>query len=312
MGVVRGVPVDWTDDEIIENISVPIGCGKIIKARRLKRKISNNGQTNFVPIETVVLTFDGQVLPKRVFICYNALPVDLYIYPTIQCFNCCRYGHIKSQCRSTPKCFKCGQDHSGDSCSVEEEFVSCCLCSSKHYATSKKCPEYSRQRSIKESMAKSCISYAEAVKLHPPISRSYADVLLSVPPHSKESHSTYIPNNSNNSDNKVTSYKKTVFKKPSSPRPSSSKGYDRAAHQAIIKDYNAPITKSGCTLINSNNQDDSFSNISIRELLLTLINSLHQSNFISVPSHVAQPDKEFVRSSHTESGEGDSVELPQY
>lgn len=312
MGVVRGVPVDWTDDEIINNTSVPIGCGKIIKVRRLKRKIITNIQVEFVPIETVVLTFDGQVLPKRVYICYNSLPVDLYIYPTIQCFNCCRYGHIKSQCRSTPKCYKCGQSHSGDTCSVEEESVSCCLCSGSHYATSKKCPEYTRQRTIKETMAKSCISYAEAVKLHPPISKSYADVLLSVPSYSNKTTPTFIPNNSIEvANNKISSYKKTVFRRPSSPTPRG-KGYDRAAHEAIIKDYNTPITKSGCLLVNSNAPDNSFSNLSMKELLLVLLNSLSQSNVITLPSHAAQSNKEFIRPRYTENGEGDSMELPQY
>ncbi|XP_026330607.1 uncharacterized protein LOC113238101, partial [Hyposmocoma kahamanoa] len=31
MGIVRGVPASWSEEEILDNVSVPIGCGKIIK-----------------------------------------------------------------------------------------------------------------------------------------------------------------------------------------------------------------------------------------------------------------------------------------
>uniref|UniRef100_A0A2H1VSR0 SFRICE_035834 n=1 Tax=Spodoptera frugiperda TaxID=7108 RepID=A0A2H1VSR0_SPOFR len=35
MGIVRDVPVEWTEDEIIDNVRVPTGCGIVIKARRM-------------------------------------------------------------------------------------------------------------------------------------------------------------------------------------------------------------------------------------------------------------------------------------
>lgn len=31
MGVVRDVSTDWTDDKILENVTVPFGCGKVKK-----------------------------------------------------------------------------------------------------------------------------------------------------------------------------------------------------------------------------------------------------------------------------------------
>ncbi|KAL0838620.1 hypothetical protein ABMA28_016705 [Loxostege sticticalis] len=288
MGVIRGVPVSWSDEDIIENISVPTGCGNVLKIRRLKKKNTLNGKSEFVPIETVVLTFDGQVLPKRIFLCYNSLPVDLYIYPTIQCFKCCRYGHVKSQCRSLPRCFKCGQGHTGDTCDTEEENITCFLCDGFHMATSRKCPEYARQKSIKETMAKSCVTYAEALKLHPPISKSFADVLLSG---QSVDHDASRPNlnkftsHANKQSNTTTnSYKKTVFLKPKTP-PRPGKGYDRREHETLIKDYNTPITPSKSVLINSD-ANNSLSNLSLRELVITLITSLTQTNLLS-PSNVA-------------------------
>ncbi|XP_028174015.1 uncharacterized protein LOC114362705 [Ostrinia furnacalis] len=292
MGVIRGVPVGWSDEDIINNISVPTGCGNIIKVRRLKKKTTSIGKTEFVPIETVVVTFDGQILPKRVFLCYNSLPVDLYIYPTIQCFQCCRYGHVKSQCRSLARCFKCGMGHTGDTCDVDEENISCFLCSGLHMATSRKCPEYDRQRSIKESMAKSCITYSEALKLHPPISKSYADVLVSG--RSSQQNpliplSPQQPHNNNKQNTLNSSYKKTVFIKPRTPhRPG--KGYDRHEHEALTKDYNTPISPSRSILNNDTNS--SLSNLPIRDLIIALITSLTHNNIL--PSNVAIPKNDVL------------------
>ncbi|XP_061707318.1 uncharacterized protein LOC133517876 [Cydia pomonella] len=142
MGLVRGIPAQWSEEEIVSNISVPMGCGKVLKVRRLNHRVVVNGSVTWQPSETVVLTFDGQVLPKRVFSCYNSLAVELYIFPTIQCFLCCKFGHTKNNCRSKPKCFKCGEMHPGNTCAVEEEDAICCLCNGFHFATNRSCPEH--------------------------------------------------------------------------------------------------------------------------------------------------------------------------
>lgn len=306
MGLVRGVPADWSDDDVMENITVPFGCGNILKVRRIRRKKVDNGQTEFINTESMVLTFDGQVLPKRVYMCYNALPVDTYIFPTIQCYNCCRYGHVKVQCRSKPRCFKCGEGHSGDTCSMDEDFLSCCLCSGLHYATNRKCPEYERQRSIKISMAKSCISYAEAIKLHPPISKSYADVLVTPAPHSPSLTNKY--NNFSSHQPVNTSYKKTVFLKPRAP-VQLPKGYDQAAHKAIINNSNISSPSNGCALINS---DLNTTQMSVPELITALLKCL--SHFQSNSPSNAAPIRNEINNPKTNNGsrKGNPVELPQH
>ncbi|CAF4846756.1 unnamed protein product [Pieris macdunnoughi] len=81
MGIVRGVPCEWDEKDILENIELPQNCGSILKVRRLNRKVYED----------------------------------------------------------------------------------------------KKCPEYARQKSIKETMARKAISYSEASKANPPVSKSYAD-----------------------------------------------------------------------------------------------------------------------------------------
>jgi hypothetical protein len=298
MGIIRGVPSDWSDEEVMTNVSVPLGCGNILKIRRLKRKTTINEKVEFVPIETVVLTFDGQVLPRHVFLCYNALPVDIYIFPTIQCYNCCRYGHIKSSCRSNPRCFKCGQGHCGDNCSLDDEYFKCCLCLGSHVATSKNCPEFFRQKGIKETMAKSCISYSEALKLHPPVRKSYADIVITKPSQHNLNNSS-INNNHLNKNSQITSYKKTTFLKPKSS-PQISKGYDRAAHTALLKDFDFSSSENGCALINTNSKT-ALHNLPVKELIIVLIQSLCQNNLMSLPSNAASDnDNDLKFDSNTE------------
>lgn len=310
MGVIRGVPTDWEDDEIIENISVPIGCGKIIKMRRLKRKINVNNNVQFVNTGTIVVTFDGQVLPTRVYMCYTALTVDLYIYPTVQCYNCCRYGHVKNQCRSVPRCFKCGQGHSGDTCDVEEDLYYCCLCKGNHQAVNKKCLEFDRQKKIKESMSKSCISYLEAVKLHPVVNKlSYADALLSAPSPSTDvdNYNVSKPHLNFTSQNSTSqSYKKTVFLKPRAPTKAH-KGYDRSAHAEITK---TPSIQSVKPIFNDNNDTDT----SISEVIRSLIQLLNQSNTKVSPPNVALLINILHSVLDLNNGPGgshDTMELPQ-
>lgn len=283
VGLVRGVPASWSLEEVQQNISVPIGCGNVIKVRRIKFKDVSKGSVEWKNTETVVITFDGQVLPKRVFICYNSLPVDLYIYPTIQCYNCCRFGHTKLQCRSKPRCFKCGQGHTADSCDVEEDSAICCSCSGYHFATSKSCPEFSRQKDIKKSMAQNCISYAEASKLHPPVSKSFADVVTA----SLQNQSMNKPANKQitNSQSTKHSYKKTVFLKPRSP-PKLSQGYDREAHNSLISEYDMPTPSNGVALNQSNSVNEN-SNMTVAEIIIALISTLTQCNQIP-PSNAAK------------------------
>lgn len=107
-------------------------------------------------------------LYKKKYMCDTALAVDLYTYPTVQCFQCCRFGYTKLYCRSIPRCYKCGNNHTGDTCTVKEDVASCCLCSGFHFATSKACSEFSRQKQTKTYMAQNCVSYFEASKSHPP------------------------------------------------------------------------------------------------------------------------------------------------
>lgn len=311
MGLVRGIPAQWSEDEIVANISVPIGYGNVVKVRRLNRRVTNNDSVTWQPSETVVITFDGQHLPKRVFSCYNAIPVELYIFPTVQCFSCCKFGHTKTNCRSKPQCYKCGQMHTAETCSVNEENAFCFWCNGPHFATSRSCPEHKRQKDIKVTMANSCISYGEAAKCHPPIKKSFADVLFqhNPSPHQPTHQQTYsnsVGNGSRqNTSNQSQSYRKTIYVKPRGPPIRTNKGYDQAAHNALINEYSIPSPANGCALKGLNNNEPKTQ--SVAEAIVALITLLTKSNLVS-SSHVA-PLLEALAATFTQNGQDSSVEL---
>lgn len=304
MGVVREIPVDWSPEEISTNLEVPTGCGQIIKARRINRKVITNGSPEWQPTQSVILTFDGQTLPKRVFCCYNSLPVELYKYPTIQCFNCCRFGHTKLQCRSKPRCYKCSQNHTGEGCPAPEDTSVCLYCSGRHFAISKCCPEYVRQTEIKTIMAERYISYEEASKSQPPSYRSFADI----------SKTTFSPllNSANTSQpiypqSTTTSYKKT-FITPRKPRLTQLPGYDKQAHQDILNEFNIPPATNGCALPNLDHSDSSYT---ISNLILTLLANILNNKNSTLSNHVATKLNSILQH-HNEFTQVSSVEHQKY
>lgn len=278
LGLVRDVPTEWTEEEVIQNIKVPDGCGPVIKARRMNRKVTSLGVTEWKPTQTVVLTFDGQVLPKRVYCFYSALSVERYMYPTVQCFNCCRFGHTRTVCRSKPRCLKCSQDHPGDGCQVPTDAAVCVNCSGNHYANDRICPELGRQKGIKALMAEKSVSYVEASQVFPPVSRSYAEVLRA----SQKSNPSQCPSPSSQT---TKSYRKTVFLKPKSHAPLSP-SYDKQAHQALIRDYSFSPSQNGCAFpeegTSSPDRSENILNIIVNMLMNVLANPTQ-----SLPDHVA-------------------------
>ncbi|KAI5633210.1 hypothetical protein NE865_14089 [Phthorimaea operculella] len=176
MGLVRGVPIDWSMEEFVDATDRKEGPGKILKARRLQRKVRNeDGSPSWVPTQSVVLTFEGQRLPEKIFAFYTSLTVQVYQLPTIQCHKCLRYGHVEHQCRSDARCYRCAKKHPGKDCKVAPQCATCLYCLGRHYAIDKCCPEYSRQKAIKLVMSEDSVSYNEAAARFPVSRRSYAD-----------------------------------------------------------------------------------------------------------------------------------------
>lgn len=283
MGIVRNIPTDLSMSEFVESLIIPEGCGLVLKARRLNRKQTQNSEVTWVPTQSVVLTFKGQVLPKRVFSYYTSIPVESYLFPTIQCNNCCRFGHIKAQCRSKPRCYRCAQPHAGADCLITEDKSTCLYCSGRHFATNKVCPEQCRQRAIKITMSQDNISYQEASQLHPQSRLSYADSTRApAVPQLPRSSLTQSPP----SPNSPISYRKTVTRSPNT-RPPLGKSYDRIAHQNIVRNVPSSLP-NGCALGNDIQTHDDTPNDDTLDLLWLLVaNILSKFSDIPPPPNVA-------------------------
>lgn len=287
MGVIR-VPTEVSDDDIKNDVLVPNNPTKIIKVRRLNYKTTVNDSNVWKPSQSVVLTFEGQKLPEFIYLYFNKLNVNTYQYPTIQCFSCCRFGHTKNNCRSKPRCFKCGQNHTSDSCDLEESDSICWLCSGNHFATSKKCPEFNRQKNIKTIMSEQAISYMEANKIVPRITKSYADALSSDAPKNYSYKKTMVIN---------TKPKKKVFIKE----------FDKDFHKSVAKEIYVPSSENGCALIK--NDDNSESTLkSILLLLIDLLKKSEPNNVDLILKNITSPNI----NNGSLSIENSTVELPKH
>lgn len=286
MGLVRGVPVDWSMEEFVDATDLKNGHGKILKARRLQRKVINDGvPPSWVPTQSVVVTFEGQILPEKIFALYTSLKVELYVLPTIQCRKCLRFGHIQSQCRSDARCFKCAQKHPGEGCNVAVEQVTCLYCSGHHYATDQRCPEYCRQKSIKLAMSEHSISYQEASSRFPAVRRPYADVAkVMFEPISSPSWQPPFPAQPPPSpqSSPTISYRKTITRKPRARTPLSP-GYDRQAHHDIVSNPRSQVPNGH--FLSSRRMPAETPNDDLMELLFKLL-----TNIIAKWSDCLPPD----------------------
>lgn len=157
-GLIRDVDTFFDDTYLKDNI---VSNSNVLDVARLKRKVTTEDVIKFVPKQTVILTFEGNLLPNHVVINSVIFPVEPYVQRVVQCFKCLRYGHIAKQCRGAKTlCTKCGVEKDTDhSCNVTH----CIFCNdNSHNTVSKSCPHYIKQQKIKKHMAISNMSFSEA------------------------------------------------------------------------------------------------------------------------------------------------------
>ena len=231
----------------------------------------------------MVITFDGQVRPQRIFMAYSSLPVTKYEFPTIQCFKCCRFGHVADKCRSSERCFRCGAGHQGKNCPLTVDKAICISCRGNHDSTDQRCPEFERQKKIKFEMSDRDISYAEASKTVPSVGRFYASVAAQPQlPNQLRSQTSKI--NSSTQPRPTTSYKKSVPIKPrSQPITSPNRGYDQSALKQAWADFRIPQPENGCGLSHQSAEPNPSAVVQV--LLTTLLKILSSPN--QIPSNVS-------------------------
>lgn len=249
MGLARGIPVDFSMEELVHSVVVPDGFGSVVRARRLNRKTFVDGVPTWIPTQSVVLTFAGQTLPPRVFSYHSAISIENYLLPTIQCLNCCHYGHIKTQCRSKSRCFKCAQPHQGEECNVVNP--SCLHCAGSHPANSPNCPELNRQKSIKVVMSQENLSFQEASARFPKTPRKPYSEVASALYGTNTHNSIAVEMEAKKTHSQSHSHTKTVTQTRHPHSPASTGGYNIQAHRDLVQTPLASLP-NGCALEQSN------------------------------------------------------------
>lgn len=154
-GVVYGVSLEMEMSDLLKEVQ----GAKVVEATRI-RSFRDGVKSDST---TVVLTFQGENLPEKIFLGCLAFRVQPYRRPPLRCFKCQRYGHIAAVCRGTRRCGKCGEDHVFAECRVE--MLKCGTCGGGHVAGSRQCEQYKHAVKVQEYReANKGISYAEAVK----------------------------------------------------------------------------------------------------------------------------------------------------
>ena len=110
------------------------------------------------------LTFEGEVVPERVYIEYISYRVRPYERAPLRCYCCQQYGHVAAVCRGIKTCGRCGKEGCKGECEGKEE-VKCIHCEGQHYAGSAQCPRKAKEVLVhKMRTEKRGMSYSEAVK----------------------------------------------------------------------------------------------------------------------------------------------------
>lgn len=173
-GVIRNVDICLSEQEILSEIRSEV---KVSQVRRLNRKEKIEDKVIWKPSYSCLLKFDGQSLPKYVYIYGTRCEVNPYIAPVRQCFNCLRYGHIKTHCKSTEtRCSKCGDKHERANCKSKDP-PKCIHCEGTHSSMYKGCQEYKKMQKIKLTMTTNNLTFNEAKKMFN--QKTYASVLTS-------------------------------------------------------------------------------------------------------------------------------------
>lgn len=255
-GIIRGVYSALTEQQVLQHMESP---QKVLDIRRLnRRKVVKqmSDERKFVdvveyePTSSVVVTFAGKLIPKKVYICHHPVNVHVFVPPVILCRKCCRFGHSTSQCRGKERCGKCLEEHNTYSCFAPA--YKCIFCRQCHELFSRSCPEFVRQKKVKEAMVFENISFFEANKKYKrPFIYERGDFPpLREPPNPFPVSETITVNERRQYTGVEVehNYAKAADAKPQSTplhrrakkkRPNSP-GYDKAAHRECLSQFTGP------------------------------------------------------------------------
>ncbi|XP_008485643.1 uncharacterized protein LOC103522316, partial [Diaphorina citri] len=167
-GIIRNVEKNLTEEELLEEI-IPLynSDAKVTDVRRFNRRSTDeHGNVKYIPTGTIQVTFRAQSTPTHVSIFYVRCEVEKYIPKVLQCTNCLRFGHTARLCKGTARCSRCAENHPDDQCPKEVSEQKCVHCNGPHSSRvnfkNPACPEYEKQKKIKNLMVTQNITFYEA------------------------------------------------------------------------------------------------------------------------------------------------------
>lgn len=173
IGVVAGVPIDMSIDEIKENIKSDVPIMGIARLHRYEEGKKEEAQR-------ICITFRTNKLPAdvKMFCCINT--VRPFISKPVLCYNCLRYNHKTKSCRSRKRCQNCALQHENMETEECPNKTRCLYCKSEHRTTEQDCPERVRQKNIKVIMSKSTLTFMEAKEQNPILTQNRYEALENV------------------------------------------------------------------------------------------------------------------------------------
>lgn len=161
-GIVKNIPVDISEQSILNACESP---AKVMDVRRLNRRNTNSTSDSdrWIPSKTILITFEGQMLPSEIIILKVNTEVIPYVKKPMQCFKCFEFGHTIQNCKNEAFCIQCGEKKHENGCL--EQTPKCVNCQGDHKSIDSVCPIFQKHHKINVIMAFDNISYFEAKKL---------------------------------------------------------------------------------------------------------------------------------------------------
>lgn len=163
---VRGIPLDFGDDELLKNT---VSDYPVLRVERLKRRTAGRSDT-LEDTTNLKVTVESSVVPRIIEIFRVPFKCELYVYPIRQCQNCWRYGHKTTTCSSSPRCKACSGKHKQGECSGPKK---CVNCRKEHCADDRSCEERKRRQNILQAMKEKKITYTDAEKEYPKLENRF-------------------------------------------------------------------------------------------------------------------------------------------
>ncbi len=150
-GVVRDRDLaDSPPEQIIKYVEHVIDVKRIISKR--------NGVPT--PTNTLILTFDTPVLPKKIRAGYLEISVSPYIPSPLRCFECQRFGHGSKTCKRKQVCARCSEeDHNDKDC---KKPIKCVNCGQNHPSYDRQCSRFVAEYQIQRIKVTQNLSFFEA------------------------------------------------------------------------------------------------------------------------------------------------------